>query len=161
MSCGCFCSSVFTGGAAKGAFVSLLDSLMNAAGIWPRESPLSTGLRCKCPRFCHGKPFKSVPDVRDRCDHCNLDLTPRDTGDWTTVFVTIVLGELAVGLAIWLETDFKPPFWPHLVACMPTIRIGSIVMIRLFESILIATHYRNLRYIYERGNDEYPRGDAA
>tara|TARA_Y100001970_G_scaffold293181_2_gene438360 strand:+ start:3857 stop:4108 length:252 start_codon:yes stop_codon:yes gene_type:complete len=82
-----------------------------------------------------------------------LDLTPHDTGDGATVFVTLVLGFIVVGLAIFLETTFGPPFWVHLVAWVPVISIGSIIMLRLFKSVLIAMHYRNLGHLYENGND--------
>ena len=153
MLCGYFFSSAFTGGVAKTVALSSGGCSMIAPGSWPPRSPLSTGLGCKCPRCGQGKLLKNLLDVRDRCDHCDLDLTPHDTGDGATVFVTLVLGAIVVGFAIWLETAFEPPNWVHFAVWLPVISIGSIAMLRLFKSILIGMHYRNLRHKYENRND--------
>ena len=95
--------------------------------------------------------LKNLLDVRDRCEHCGLDLTPHDTGDGATVFVILVLGAVVVGLAIWLESAVQPPIWVHLAVWIPAITAMSIVMLRPFKAILIALHYRNLRHKYEAG----------
>jgi len=126
---------------------------MNAPRSWPAQSPVSTGLGCKCPRCGKGKLLKNLLDVRDTCDHCGLDLTPHDTGDGAAVFVILFLGAIVVGLAIWLEVAFEPAVWVHLVVWLPVTGIGSIVMLRPVKSILIAMHYKNLRHKYETGND--------
>jgi len=126
---------------------------MNAPRAWPPLSPLGTGLGCKCPRCGRGKLFNGLLDVRDRCTHCDLDLTPHDTGDGATVFVILILGAIAVVLAIWLETALEPPIWAHLVVWIPVITIMSIMMLRPFKAILIGMHFKNLKHKYEHGND--------
>ena len=127
---------------------------MTAPRSWAPQSPISTGLGCKCPRCGKGKLLKNLLDVRDRCDHCDLDLTPHDTGDGATVFVILILGAIVVGLAFCLETAFEPPVWVHLAVWLPVISIGWIVLLRPFKSILIAMHYKNLRHKYETGHDD-------
>ncbi len=126
---------------------------MNAPRNWPPLSPLSTGLGCKCPRCGRGNLFSGLLDVRDRCAHCDLDLSNHDTGDGATVFVILILGAITVGLAMWLETALEPPIWVHLVVWIPVISIMSIVLLRWFKGILIGMHYKNLRHKYEHGND--------
>ena len=115
---------------------------MTAPRSWPPQSPIATGLGCKCPRCGKGKLLTNLLDVRDCCDHCGLDLSPHDTGDGATVFVILFLGAIVVGLAIWLETAFEPPVWVHLAVWLPVISIGSIAM-----------HYKNLPHKYETGHD--------
>ena len=126
---------------------------MNAARAWPPLSPLTTGLGCKCPRCGRGSLFTGLLDVRDRCARCDLDLSHHATGDGATVFVILILGALAVGMAIWLETALEPPIWVHLVVWIPVISIMSVVMLRPFKGILIGMHYKNLRHKYEYSDD--------
>jgi len=126
---------------------------MNAPRAWPPLSPLTTGLGCKCPRCGRGSLFTGLLDVRDRCAYCDLDLSHHDTGDGATVFVILILGALAVGMAIWLETALEPPIWVHLVVWIPVISIMSVVMLRPFKGILIGMHYKNLRHKYEYSDD--------
>ena len=125
---------------------------MNEPRYWPPLSAFATGTGCKCPRCGRGSLFSGMLDVRERCEVCNLDLTPHDTGDGATVFVILILGAIAVGLAIWLETAFEPPIWVHLIVWIPVISIASIAMLRPFKGILIGLHYKNLRHKYEDGN---------
>lgn len=126
---------------------------MTAPRDWPPLSPIGTGLGCKCPRCGRGSLFGGLLDVRDRCAHCDLDLSPHDTGDGATVFVILILGAVAVGLAIWLEAALEPPIWVHLIVWIPVITIMSIVLLRPFKGILIGMHYKNLRHKYRSGDD--------
>jgi|MEHZ01.6.fsa_nt_MEHZ011604671.1_7 uncharacterized protein (DUF983 family) len=121
---------------------------------WPPLSPLSTGLACKCPRCGKGSLFTGSLDFRDACSHCELDLTPHDTGDGATVFVVLILGALTVILAFWLETALEPPIWVHLLVWIPVISILSVFMLRPFKGILIGLHYKNLRHKYEPDNGD-------
>ena len=59
---------------------------MNAPRSWPSQSLFSAGPECKCLRSRQGRLFANLLDVRDRCGHCGLDLTPHGTGDGATVF---------------------------------------------------------------------------
>lgn len=110
---------------------------------------MSTGLACKCPRCGKGRLFNGLLDVRDTCLHCDLDMTPHDTGDGGTVFVIMILGAITVILALWMETLLKPPIWVHLLVWIPVISIMSVVMLRPFKGILIGLHYKTLRHKYE------------
>jgi uncharacterized protein (DUF983 family) len=126
---------------------------LNDRPYWPPLSPTATGLGAKCPRCGRGKLFKGLLDVRERCEVCDLDLSPHDTGDGATVFVILFLGAIVVGLAVWLEFAFSPPVWVHLVVWIPVITIMSVAMLRPFKGILIALHFRNLRHKYGSDRD--------
>ena len=114
---------------------------------------MSTGLACKCPRCGKGRLFNGLLEVRDTCAHCELDLTPHDTGDGGAVFVIMVLGAVSVILALWMEAALAPPIWVHLLVWVPVISIMSIVLLRPFKGILVGLHYKNLRHKYETSND--------
>ena len=81
--------------------------------------------------------------VRARCSHCDLDFAAVDPGDGPAVFVILILGFVVVGLALWVEVKFEPPYWVHAVLWLPLISFGSIGLLRPFKATLIALQYRH------------------
>lgn len=111
--------------------------------MYPPLSPFSTGLRCRCPRCGEGKLFSGLLTVQPACPACGLDYSKIDAGDGPAVFVILILGFIVVGLALWLELKYEPPFWLHMVLWTPLILGGSIGMLRPFKAVLIALQYRH------------------
>jgi uncharacterized protein (DUF983 family) len=116
---------------------------------WPEVSPVSAGLRCRCPRCGQGPLFKGLLTVAERCSVCGLDLTPHDSGDGPAVFVILVLGAVVVPLALALEAWAAPPTWVHLVVWPPVIVALAIALLRPMKATLVAYHFRNLRHEYD------------
>lgn len=110
---------------------------------YPLISPFKAGLTCKCPRCGKGRVFSGFLTVAPVCDQCGLDFTKVDTGDGPAVFIIMVVGFLVVGLALWVEVKFGPPYWVHLVLWTPTILIASFGLLRPFKATLIALQYRH------------------
>ena len=106
-------------------------------------SPFSAGLRCRCPRCGIGRLFRSLLTVDGRCDVCGLHLEAEDSGDGPAVLVMFAIGPIVVGLAVWLEMSFAPPYWLHLLIWPPLVLIGSIALIRPFKATLIALQFRH------------------
>ncbi len=109
----------------------------------PAVSPLRAGLRCRCPRCGQGRLFAGYLKVARRCAVCGLDLRAEDSGDGPAVFVMFVTGPLVVGLAIWTELTFRPPYWLHMVLWIPTILAASLALLRPLKATLIALQYRH------------------
>ena len=114
---------------------------MNVVGT----SVFTAGLGCKCPRCGRGRLLKGLLEVRESCEVCDLDLSDHDTGDGPAVFVVFLVGAIAAGLALGLESAFAPPVWVHLAILVPVIVVLSIALLRPFKCILVALHYRNVR----------------
>ena len=112
---------------------------------YPPVSALAVGLGCKCPRCGRGRLFSGVLKVAPRCEVCGLDLTKHDTGDGAAAFVILILGFIVVGLALWVELDYEPPFWVHAVLWGPLIVIGGPMLLRHVKATLIAMHYKHRR----------------
>ena len=106
-------------------------------------SPFSTGLRCRCPRCGIGRLFRGLLTVDGNCDNCGLDLKVEDSGDGPAVFVMFAIGPIVVGLAVWLEMLFAPPYWLHMVIWPPLVLLGSIALLRPFKAMLIALQFRS------------------
>ncbi len=110
---------------------------------FPPQSPISTGLLGRCPRCGEGKLFRGVITLRPRCDACGLDYAFADSGDGPAVFVILIAGFLCLGLVLWIEFTYEPPFWVHLVVSLPLTLLICLGMLRPLKGILIALQYQN------------------
>ncbi len=106
-------------------------------------SPFSAGLRCRCPRCGQGKLYKGLLKVADRCAVCDLDLSAQDSGDGPAIFVILIVGAIAVGIALWVEIAFSPPTWVHLIYQVPLVIGLSIALLHPLKAVLIAYQYRH------------------
>ena len=81
--------------------------------------PTKAAIAGKCPRCGEGKLFDGFLQLAKTCDTCGLDYGFADSGDGPAVLVTLLAGFLVVGLALWVEVAYEPPFWVHLVIFLP------------------------------------------
>jgi uncharacterized protein (DUF983 family) len=100
-------------------------------------------LLCRCPRCGEGRIFAGLLSVRPACPACGLDLSAEDAGDGPAVFLIFFLGAIAVGIAAWMEIEFEPPLWVHLVILTPIIIGGAIGLLRPLKACMIALQYRH------------------
>jgi uncharacterized protein (DUF983 family) len=90
-----------------------------------------------------GRLFHNILEVRERCEHCDLDLARSDAGDGATALVILVLGAIIVSLAFWTEFRFNPPLWVHAIL-WPVVTVPlAIALIRPTKAALIAMQYRH------------------
>ena len=87
--------------------------------------------------------FRSFIDLAPRCGTCGLDYAFADAGDGPAVFVTLFAGFFVLGLALWTELRFEPPFWVHLVIFLPLTAVVCLGMLRPLKGLLVALQYRN------------------
>ncbi len=106
-------------------------------------SPLSAGLRCRCPRCGQGALYSGLLTVREQCDQCQLDLRAQDSGDGPAVFAILFVGAAAVALALLVEILFTPPIWVHLLYQIPLVLGLSVAFLRPFKATLIALQFRH------------------
>jgi len=112
-------------------------------GYYPRISPFSSGLRCRCPRCGQGKVFSGFLTVAERCTICDLDLSKQDAGDGPAVFIILILGFLVVTLALLFESAFEPPMWVHMLIWPIVIIGGALAMLRPMKGVMIALQFQN------------------
>jgi uncharacterized protein (DUF983 family) len=113
------------------------------AATYPRVSTAHAALTCRCPRCGEGRIFTGLLTVRSACPVCGLDLSAEDAGDGPAVFLIFFLGALAVGIAAWMEIEFAPPIWVHLLVLTPLIVGGAIGLLRPMKAYMIALQYRH------------------
>lgn len=96
-----------------------------------------------CPRCSARTLFANVVRFAPRCRVCGLDYEQFNVGDGPAAFLTLIIGGVIVGLAIWVDIAFAPPFWVHLLLWTP-VTIGSVLGgLRIAKALLIVSEYRN------------------
>lgn len=105
--------------------------------------PVSIGIKGRCPRCAEGQLFEGFLKLKKKCLNCKLDFAFADAGDGPAVFVMTGLGFLVVGLALWLEVNYSPPLWLHLMIWLPlTIGLG-LYLLKIMKGIMICLQFKN------------------
>jgi uncharacterized protein (DUF983 family) len=115
----------------------------NDQADYPSLPPTATGMRGRCPRCGEGRLFSGFLGVQPKCTACGLDYSFIDSGDGPAVFVIMIVGFIVVGLALYVEFTFGPPFWVHALLWVPLILILAIGLLRPLKGFLIAQQYKH------------------
>ena len=102
-----------------------------------------------CPRCGARTLFDSVAKFAARCRVCGLDFASFNVGDGPAAFLTLIIGALVTGLALWLEIAVHPPFWVHVVLWVPFTAVAVVWGLRAGKGALLAAEYQ--RSAHEAG----------
>ena len=111
--------------------------------LYPPLPAQQTGMRGRCPRCGEGRLFRGFLDVAPRCQACGLDFSFADAGDGPAVFIMMIVGFIVVGLALFVEFTFSPPYWVHAILWIPLVIGLSLGLLRPLKGFLIAQQYRH------------------
>ena len=95
-----------------------------------------------CPRCGAKTLFAGWARFADRCAACGLDFSRFNVGDGPAAFLILIVGSLVVGLAIWLQLAFEPPWWVHVMLWVPLTVAAVMALLRLAKAWLLASEYR-------------------
>jgi uncharacterized protein (DUF983 family) len=109
---------------------------------YPPLSPLSTGLKGKCPHCGRGKLFDGYLSVANRCNVCGLDFSFADAGDGATWFVMLFACVFGVGSILGIEVAYAPVWWVHVLIAIPVLIIIPTLMLRPVKGLLLAQQWR-------------------
>ena len=107
------------------------------------ETPMSLGIRGRCPRCGKGHIFAGFLKLAKRCDQCGLDMSFADPADGPAFFVMSIVAVPVTIFAIWLELGYEPPFWVHLLTTFPLLLVSSLLLLRPFKGWLVCSQYIN------------------
>jgi uncharacterized protein (DUF983 family) len=110
---------------------------------FPPVEPIAAGLKGCCPRCGKGKLYKGFLDLAPKCDVCGLDYSFADAGDGPAVFIMMIAGFIVVGLVLWVEFTWSPPYWVHAALWIPLTLALTIGLIRPLKGWLVAQQYRH------------------
>lgn len=115
----------------------------------PAQEPVSPpsldalALRGLCPRCGAPSLFAGWVRFAPRCRSCGLDFEKFNVGDGPAAFLTLVVGGLVSGLAIWLQLAVEPPYWVHALLWIPLTCVLVILGLRASKALLLALEYRH------------------
>lgn len=94
-----------------------------------------------CPK-CGGKTlFAGVARFADRCRSCGLDYGKFNVGDGPAAFLTLIIGAVITGLALWVQAAFHPPFWVHVILWVPLTGGAVVYGLRIAKAALLHAEY--------------------
>ena len=88
----------------------------------------------------------------ERCRACGLDYSRFNVGDGPAAFLTLLIGGLVTGLALWLQLAADPPFWVHVILWVPLTAIAVVFGLRAAKAALLHAEYS--RGAREAGGDD-------
>jgi len=105
-------------------------------------SSVRAGIAGYCPACGKGKLFQGYLKVAGRCSVCDLDLSEYENADGPAVFAILLLGFLVVGLALFVEVRYQPPFWLHALLWVPFILLSVYLLLPRLKGWLIGASYK-------------------
>lgn len=95
-----------------------------------------------CPRCGARTLFDGLAKFAPRCRACGLDYSTFNVGDGPAAFLTLIIGAVVTGLALWLELGVHPPFWVHVVLWVPVTAALVVWGLRAGKGALLAAEYQ-------------------
>ena len=108
----------------------------------PEPSLLAASLRGLCPRCGSKTLFTGGIRFADKCRLCGLDIASFNVGDGPAAFLTLIVGALVTGMALFLDAAVQPPFWVHVILWVPVTALAVIYGLRVGKAALLAAEYR-------------------
>ncbi|MEO6091756.1 MAG: DUF983 domain-containing protein [Novosphingobium sp.] len=119
-----------------------------------RPGIASAALFGLCPRCGARTLFGGLTGFAPNCPSCGLDFSSFNVGDGPAAFLTLIIGALVTGLALWLELAVHPPFWVHVVLWVPITAAAVVWGLRVGKAALLAAEFQ--RRAGESGRREGP-----
>lgn len=94
-----------------------------------------------CPRCGARTLFAGPLRFADKCESCGLDYSRFNVGDGPAAFLTLAIGALVTGLALWLELSWHPPFWLHMILWIPLTTAAVLLGLRMAKTWLLHAEY--------------------
>lgn len=91
-----------------------------------------------CPRCGERTLFAGPARFAPSCPACGLDYASYNVGDGPAAFLTMVIGALVVGLALWLEFSVHPPWWVHAALWPVLVAALTLGGLRISKAALLA-----------------------
>jgi len=105
------------------------------------HSPVSTGMKGRCPKCAEGALFKGFLSFNDSCFSCGADFQIEDAGDGPAVFVIFIVGIFIVPFALAFHLKTNSPTWLTFLIWGPIITFASIGLLRPLRGIMFNTQW--------------------
>ena len=102
---------------------------------------LTRGALCRCPRCGEGRLFGKFLKVVDVCDACGEELYHQRADDMPAYIVMTIVGHIIIGLMLWVEVRYAPPFWVHAALWFPLTIVLSLGLLQPVKGTIVAMQW--------------------
>lgn len=95
-----------------------------------------------CPQCGARTLFAGPAKFAPRCRACGLDYGQFNVGDGPAAFLTMIIGALVVGLALWVEFSWHPPLWVHVALWLPLVFGATLWGLRVSKAALLVMEFQ-------------------
>ena len=106
-------------------------------------SAMWAGLKQRCPNCSQGKLFDRYLKVTDSCAHCGEALHHHRADDAPAYFTISIVGKIIVGLFVWVELAYQPPYWVHAALWLPALLMMALTALPLFKGAIVGLQWAN------------------
>ncbi|UFZ02728.1 DUF983 domain-containing protein [Bradyrhizobium ontarionense] len=107
----------------------------------PVLSALLHGLCCRCPCCGCGRLFNGFLAIAPSCASCGEDLHHARPDDAPAYFVILIVGHIAVFLALAMEQELAPPLWATMTAAIIVTCLLTAVLLQPTKGAIIALQW--------------------
>lgn len=117
------------------------------------------GLRKKCPQCGRGSLFAGYSKTAAACPACNLDLTGHRADDAPPYLTILVVGHIAIPLALAMKQLFDPPLWLQFAIWTPAMLLATFLFLPMSKGAMIGLQWANRMHGFA-GPDADPDADV-
>lgn len=103
---------------------------------------LGRGALCKCPSCGEGQLFRSYLKVADTCTACGQELHHHRADDLPAYVVMSIVGHIVVGLVLWAEVRYAPPYWLHAALWLPLTLGLTFGLLQPVKGAIVALQWK-------------------
>lgn len=109
----------------------------------PLWKALQRGLRKNCPQCGRGSLFRSYVKTCDECTVCKLNIAGHQADDAPPYVTMLIVGHLAIPLALASKQLFDPPLWQQFAVWLPIMIAATAWLLPISKGGLIGLQWAN------------------
>ncbi len=117
------------------------------------------GLRKRCPECGRGEMFSGYAKTAATCGHCALDLTGHRADDAPPYLTIMLVGHVAIPLALAAKQIFDPPLSVQFAFWTPAILLATFWLLPITKGAMVGLQWANRMHGFA-GADADPKADA-
>lgn len=120
---------------------------------------LLRGAAGKCPQCGQGRLFASYVKTAPACGVCGLDFTGHRADDAPPYLTILIVGHIAIPLALASKQAFDPPMWMQFATWLPIMAISAWFLLPASKGAMVGLQWVNRMHGFA-GPDADPSADA-
>lgn len=120
---------------------TLVFGATGAQRSWLRA--IGQGLKGRCPQCGKGRLFSGYVKTRDACDACAQDFSGHQADDAPPYLTIMIVGHIAIPLALASKQLFDPPLWLQFSTWLPIMAISTWALLPAMKGAMIGLQWAN------------------